>query len=213
MLGAADRLARAARRCSAASRPPSALAVIVVVSAVAGFTKAETERIWLPYVPLACAAAAAHADPPPAAVAGRERGPGSAPELALAERERVRAGAGVEKDDLHSAAVDAVLMPDELIEAWSFEWSATLIVDVEPVVTPGGLPVDEHAVAYVSAGGSGRHHEVKIACVEAVADLPVGLVEHDGILGCRPCSAERPSVEAEARRCGVIGRCEPLGAL
>jgi methylthioxylose transferase len=36
-----------------------ALALIVVVSAVAGFTKAETERIWLPYVPLACAAAAA----------------------------------------------------------------------------------------------------------------------------------------------------------
>jgi hypothetical protein len=36
-----------------------ALAAIVVVSAVAGFTKAETERIWLPYVPLACAAAAA----------------------------------------------------------------------------------------------------------------------------------------------------------
>jgi methylthioxylose transferase len=34
-------------------------AVIVVISAVAGFTKAETERIWLPYVPLACAAAAA----------------------------------------------------------------------------------------------------------------------------------------------------------
>jgi methylthioxylose transferase len=36
-----------------------ALALIVVVSAVSGFTKAETERIWLPYVPLACAAAAA----------------------------------------------------------------------------------------------------------------------------------------------------------
>lgn len=36
-----------------------AIAVIVVVSAVAGFTKAETERIWLPYVPLACVAAAA----------------------------------------------------------------------------------------------------------------------------------------------------------
>ena len=35
------------------------VAVIVVVSAVAGFTKAETERIWLPYVPLVCAAAAA----------------------------------------------------------------------------------------------------------------------------------------------------------
>jgi methylthioxylose transferase len=35
------------------------LAVVIVVSAIAGFTKAETERIWLPYVPLACAAAAA----------------------------------------------------------------------------------------------------------------------------------------------------------
>jgi methylthioxylose transferase len=36
-----------------------ALAVVVLVSAIAGFTKAETERIWLPYVPLACVAAAA----------------------------------------------------------------------------------------------------------------------------------------------------------
>jgi hypothetical protein len=36
-----------------------ALAVVVVISAAAGFTKGETERIWLPYVPLACAAAAA----------------------------------------------------------------------------------------------------------------------------------------------------------
>ncbi len=36
-----------------------ALAALIVVSAVAGFTKAETERIWLPFVPLACVAAAA----------------------------------------------------------------------------------------------------------------------------------------------------------
>jgi hypothetical protein len=35
------------------------LAVVVTISALAGFTKAETERIWLPYVPLACVAAAA----------------------------------------------------------------------------------------------------------------------------------------------------------
>jgi hypothetical protein len=39
---------------------PAALAVafVVLVAAVAGFTKAETERIWLPFVPLACVAAA-----------------------------------------------------------------------------------------------------------------------------------------------------------
>jgi hypothetical protein len=35
-----------------------ALAAIIVVAAVLGFTKAETERIWLPFVPLACVAAA-----------------------------------------------------------------------------------------------------------------------------------------------------------
>jgi hypothetical protein len=30
----------------------------MLISAIAGFTKAETERIWLPFVPLACVAAA-----------------------------------------------------------------------------------------------------------------------------------------------------------
>jgi hypothetical protein len=35
-----------------------ALAVVIVVAALAGFTKAETERIWLPFIPLACVAAA-----------------------------------------------------------------------------------------------------------------------------------------------------------
>ena len=37
-----------------------AVAVVVVVAALGGFTKAETERIWLFLVPLACAAAAPH---------------------------------------------------------------------------------------------------------------------------------------------------------
>ena len=35
-----------------------ALAAVVVVASTAGFTAAETERIWLPFVPLACVAAA-----------------------------------------------------------------------------------------------------------------------------------------------------------
>jgi hypothetical protein len=35
-----------------------ALAAVIVIAAVLAFTKAETERIWLPFVPLACAAAA-----------------------------------------------------------------------------------------------------------------------------------------------------------
>jgi methylthioxylose transferase len=46
---------------AATSRDAAALAVfsIVIVGAILGFTKAETERIWLPFVPLACVAAAA----------------------------------------------------------------------------------------------------------------------------------------------------------
>jgi len=42
-----------------ARRPAAiALAVIVVVAAVGGFTKAETERIWLFFAPFVCLAAA-----------------------------------------------------------------------------------------------------------------------------------------------------------
>ena len=45
---------------AARRRDPAALALmaVIAIAAVLGFTKAETERIWLPFVPLACAAAA-----------------------------------------------------------------------------------------------------------------------------------------------------------
>lgn len=48
-------------RALARSRDPAALALwaIVVLAALLGVTKAETERIWLPFTPLACVAAAA----------------------------------------------------------------------------------------------------------------------------------------------------------
>jgi hypothetical protein len=46
---------------SVADGDPAALALwgLVLVSSLLGLTKAETERIWLPFVPLACVAAAA----------------------------------------------------------------------------------------------------------------------------------------------------------
>ncbi len=48
-----------------ARRAPLALAglAVVAIAAVLGFTKGETERIWLPFVPLACAGAAALVPP------------------------------------------------------------------------------------------------------------------------------------------------------
>jgi hypothetical protein len=46
-------------------REPAAVALAAVIgaSALLGFTKAEVERIWLPFVPLACVAAAAALKP------------------------------------------------------------------------------------------------------------------------------------------------------
>ncbi|WP_320670317.1 hypothetical protein [Patulibacter defluvii] len=57
MLGpaVAAALVRSALRGSAAGR---AIVAVVAFAAIAGFTKAETERIWLIFVPLACVAAA-----------------------------------------------------------------------------------------------------------------------------------------------------------
>jgi hypothetical protein len=49
----------AAEAAGARHAPALALAAVIVISALGGFTKAETERIWLMYVPLACVAAAA----------------------------------------------------------------------------------------------------------------------------------------------------------
>jgi methylthioxylose transferase len=45
---------------AARRRDPGAVAlgVVIAIASVLAFTKAETERIWLPFVPLACAAAA-----------------------------------------------------------------------------------------------------------------------------------------------------------
>lgn len=50
---------------AALRRSPVAVAIVtvVVVAAVAGFTKAETERIWLIFAPLACVAAASAIPP------------------------------------------------------------------------------------------------------------------------------------------------------
>jgi methylthioxylose transferase len=49
----------AARALGARHPAAVALALVILVSAVGGFTKAETERIWLMYVPAMCVAAAA----------------------------------------------------------------------------------------------------------------------------------------------------------
>jgi hypothetical protein len=57
MLGAP--IAGAGLIAAVRGRPEAvALATVLVIAAALGFTKAETERIWLPFAPLACVAAA-----------------------------------------------------------------------------------------------------------------------------------------------------------
>jgi hypothetical protein len=48
----------AARSLAAKEATAVALAIVIVISVLAGYTKAETERIWLFLVPFACLAAA-----------------------------------------------------------------------------------------------------------------------------------------------------------
>ena len=60
--------AAAVRSAMRRDRVALALAAVLLVAAVGGYTKAETERIWLFLVPLACVAAAP-------AFAGRRIGP------------------------------------------------------------------------------------------------------------------------------------------
>jgi hypothetical protein len=56
--------ARLALRALANADPAAvALASVIIISSILGFTKGETERIWLPYVPIACVAAAAALPP------------------------------------------------------------------------------------------------------------------------------------------------------
>ncbi|HEV2769866.1 MAG TPA: hypothetical protein VGV40_06750 [Solirubrobacteraceae bacterium] len=53
----------AARALQRRDRGALALAGVIVIASVAGFTKAETERIWLSFLPLACLAAATSLPP------------------------------------------------------------------------------------------------------------------------------------------------------
>jgi hypothetical protein len=80
-------------------------------------------------------------------------------------------GARVKEGDLRGVADDALALPDELMQPWGFAQSAALLVDIEPVVCTWRLSIDEHAEANVSSTGSGRHHEMQIACVDVVDDL------------------------------------------
>jgi hypothetical protein len=109
--------------------------------------------------------------------------------LWLAEREDVRLGAGLEERDLQGLLADRVELAHQLVQAAVPEKAVSVLVDVDPVRGAGSLAVEEHAEGD-RASLSGREHEMRVARVEAEADAPPGLPEHDML---------RPIVHSPAR--------------
>src|SRR6185312_1585683 len=132
----------------------------------------------------------------------------------LTEREAVGLGARLEEGDLEHAPADLAGLPYELVHAAVLQNAVPVLVRVHPVRRAQRLAVEEHAEGDRIVL-PGRHHEVRVARVEAEADAAARLVEHDGLALGGPLPAERPIVGALAARPAEIrlGRAQmvPVG--
>src|SRR5829696_9163967 len=117
--------------------------------------------------------------------------------LDLAEGEGVGVDAWVEEGDLEGALADQAGLADELVQAWFGDGAVALVVDVDPVGGARWLPVDPHVEPHGSPLGWRSHDQVQIPGVEAVGDLPLGLVERDGLWLDRPVTSKGPMVEPQ----------------
>src|SRR5271165_979396 len=122
----------------------------------------------------------------------------------LAEGERVGLDPGVGEGDLEGAVGDGAGLPDELVQPLFGHRSVALAVHVGPVRRTRRLAVDEHAEPHRRALYGGPHDQVQIAGVEAVGDLPAGLVGRGGVFAHRPGPGQGPVIESQLRR-GLIG--------
>src|ERR1700704_124275 len=96
----------------------------------------------------------------------------------LPECEDVGVSPGFEEGDLKRAVGDRVALPDQLMQARLGDGALAVLVDVEPTGCSGPFAVEEHAKAHRLTVRCRPHHQVKIACVEAMRDPPTRSVEH-----------------------------------
>jgi len=75
-----------------------------------------------------------------------------------------------------------------------------LVVNIGPVRRTWRLSDDEHAESHGGAECCRTHDQVKIAGVERVRDLAVGLVERGGLFFHRPVPGQGPVIESQLRR-------------
>src|SRR3954453_20975902 len=100
----------------------------------------------------------------------------------LAEGEDVRAHARVEERDLEGALGGAATLADELVHPRLIDGAFAEHVDVESVVVPGRLTVEEHGETNRRARGRRREDQVEVARLEAERDRAAGGAERGGLL-------------------------------
>src|SRR5215470_17519954 len=123
---------------------------------------------------------------------------------ALAECERVRLNAGTGKGDLEGAAGNGAGLADQLVQPLLADGAVALVVSVGSVRGAGRFSIAEHAEPGGGSGFCWPHDEVEVTGVEAADDLPAGRVQRGGLLPHRPVPGQRPLVEPERRRGGVM---------
>ena len=108
--------------------------------------------------------------------------------------------AGVEEGDLVGAVGDGAGMADELVQPLVAHRSMALVVNIGPVRRTWRMPFEEHAESHGGAQHCRAHDQVKFAGVEAVRDLPAGLVQRGGLFLQRPVSGQGPVIDSQLRR-------------
>src|SRR5262249_50216719 len=97
-----------------------------------------------------------------------------------AERERKSPHARIEKLGLELFINDGLGLPDQLIGPLISNRAVALLIHIATVSSGRGFSLGEHAEPNGGSSGYGRHNQMKIPGVKAVADPAVGLVQHRG---------------------------------
>src|SRR5256714_11267163 len=117
----------------------------------------------------------------------------------LAEGEDVRAHARLVECDLEGALGGAGAVADELVHPRLIDSALAELIDVEAVVEPGRLTVEEHGEADRGARGRRREDKVEVARLETERDRAVRRVEDGRLLLDGPVPGHPPLIERQVR--------------
>src|SRR4249920_2909972 len=128
-----------------------------------------------------------------------------APLSVSSEGEHERLDARVEELDLEPPVPDRRRLADELIHPLVVGGAVAVLVDVDAMGAPRGLPVEAHPEANRRAPNRWSHHEMQIASVELIRDGTAGFIEPRRHGVDLPVARERPLVAPQfaRRRVGV----------